>query len=178
VTKNPSDAEEELGGDLAPREKVDPRGTLSFYARGAGSSRAAPTARVSPPSTRGSSVPRYPHRAAAADRRRRWPARTRGEPARPPRDVHGWRMRSAWFSREAECRAISAQSRVAPKITQLTPPVARTAFEASVLPHLDAAYKPRALALTGMKMTRKTWYKDAYLKAFRFYDGFSGRQQP
>jgi len=170
VTKNPSDAEEELDGDLAPREKVDPRGTLSFYVEGSVEPRRADRARSPLPLM----DPRSPDTRiarrgrSAASLAARTEVRQRAATGRA-RMAHEIGLVFPGGGMQSDQRSIQSSA----KITQLTPPVARTAFEASVLPHLDAAYN-LARWLLRNEDDAEDVVQDSYIKAFRFYDGFRG----
>jgi len=171
VTKSPSDAEEEVDGDLALCEKVDLRGTLGFYVEGRVAPRRADGARphlpLMDPRSPGTRIARRGRSAASQAARTEARQRAATGLGRMVQEIGmvlpGGGMRS-------DQRSIQSRARIA----QLkTPPVDRMAFEASVLPHLDAAYN-LARWLLRNEDDAKDVVQDAYLKAFRFYDGFRG----
>lgn len=69
-------------------------------------------------------------------------------------------------------RRLTAVSRDSER-RRLETPNKRSQFEQTVLPHLDAAYN-LARWLTGQDQDAEDVVQEAYLRAFKFFDGFRG----
>jgi RNA polymerase sigma-70 factor (ECF subfamily) len=70
-------------------------------------------------------------------------------------------------------QSVSPYARMATAVVQMDRPEQRLSFEQTVLPHLDAAYN-LARWLTRNNQDAEDAVQEAYLRAFRFFDGFRG----